>query len=171
VGISGSGTISYFFPTLMLSLGYTGTMANYMTAPIYACALVASVLVGLSSDHFREKPFHVLGATVVAGVAYILAATVPSNGAKYAFANYKNNETRAVAIAIINGLGNTASIYGSYIWPADSAPKCESGSLYFIATRRAVLTSFSSARPLSPRHDGLRLHDRVRHDGWLLHGD
>ena len=45
MGISGSGTISYFFPTLMLSLGYSGTMANYMTAPVYAVALVASVLL------------------------------------------------------------------------------------------------------------------------------
>ena len=106
----------------MLSLGYKGTLANYMTAPIYAAALVASVLVGFSSDHFGEKPFHVLGATVFAGVSFILAATIPNDGAKYAFivfggmgiwsavplslsyclANYKNNETRAVAIAIIN---------------------------------------------------------------------
>ena len=45
MGISGSGTMSYFFPTLMLSLGYSGTMANYMTAPVYAVALVASVLL------------------------------------------------------------------------------------------------------------------------------
>ncbi|KAL7416444.1 major facilitator superfamily transporter [Mrakia frigida] len=156
MGISGSGTISYFFPTLMLSLGYTGTMANYMTAPIYAAALVVSVCVGYSSDHFNEKPFHVLGATIIAGISFIITATVPNDAVKYTFilfggcgiwsavplclsyclANFKNNETRAVAIAIINGLGNTASIYGAYIWPANSAP---SFTLGFACTTAFVL--------------------------------
>jgi hypothetical protein len=69
----------------MGSLGYTGSKANYMTAPIYACALVVSTLVGFSSDHFNEKPFHVLGATIFAGVSFIIVALVPSAGVKYAF--------------------------------------------------------------------------------------
>ena len=56
-----------------------------MTAPIYAAALVVSVCVGYSSDHFNEKPFHVLGATIIAGISFIITATVPNAAVKYTF--------------------------------------------------------------------------------------
>lgn len=75
----------------------------------------------------------------------------------YALSNFKQRESRAVAIAIVNGyvythrpifsskseahlpplplpllpssfrLGNLASVYGSYIWPSKSAPKYKLG--------------------------------------------
>lgn len=32
-------------------------------------------------------------------------------------------EKRAVAIALINSLGNSASIYGVFLWPASDAPR------------------------------------------------
>ena len=45
----------------------------------------------------------------------------------YALSNFKQREQRAVSIAIINGLGNLASVYGSYIWPSKSAPRYKVG--------------------------------------------
>ncbi|KAL7409586.1 hypothetical protein BDY24DRAFT_436884 [Mrakia frigida] len=65
MGLTSAGTISYFFPTLMVSLGYSGTQANLMTAPIYVCCLVVCVAVGFSSDRFNEKPYHIAGCAVV----------------------------------------------------------------------------------------------------------
>jgi hypothetical protein len=32
-------------------------------------------------------------------------------------------ETRAISLAIINGMGNLAQIYGSYIFPSEDAPR------------------------------------------------
>ena len=32
-------------------------------------------------------------------------------------------ETRAVSIALVNGMGNLAQIYGAYLFPSDDAPK------------------------------------------------
>lgn len=33
------------------------------------------------------------------------------------------NETRAICLAIVNALGNLASIYGAYLYPSTDAPK------------------------------------------------
>jgi hypothetical protein len=32
-------------------------------------------------------------------------------------------ETRAISLAFVNGLGNLAQVYGSYLFPAEDAPK------------------------------------------------
>lgn len=32
-------------------------------------------------------------------------------------------EVRAIALAVMNGLGNLAQIYGAYLFPSDDAPK------------------------------------------------
>lgn len=32
-------------------------------------------------------------------------------------------ETRAISLAIVNGMGNLAQIYGSYLFPSEDAPK------------------------------------------------
>lgn len=32
-------------------------------------------------------------------------------------------ETRAISLALINGIGNLAQIYGSYLFPSEDAPK------------------------------------------------
>ncbi|KAF2634707.1 hypothetical protein P280DRAFT_538295, partial [Massarina eburnea CBS 473.64] len=32
-------------------------------------------------------------------------------------------ETRAISLAIVNGIGNLAQIYGSYLFPAEDAPQ------------------------------------------------
>lgn len=38
--IIGSLSLSYFYPTLVKGLGYTATNAQFMTAPLYVCAVV-----------------------------------------------------------------------------------------------------------------------------------
>lgn len=35
--------------------------------------------------------------------------------------------THTVCIAIVNALGNTASIYGAFLWPSDTAPRYAQG--------------------------------------------
>jgi sugar phosphate permease len=143
MGITSAGTISYFFPTLMVTLGYRGVQANLMTAPIYAGCLVICICVGFSSDKFQEKPYHVAGCTIVAAISFLVTAFVKNSAVRYTFilfggagiwsatplflsyalSNFTNREQRAVSIATINGLGNLASVYGSYIWPKTSGPR------------------------------------------------
>ena len=71
--------LTFFLPS---SLSHS----NYMTAPIYMGCLVICILVGFSSDHFKEKPFHLAGCAVVSGVSFIVVSQTSSNHAvQYAF--------------------------------------------------------------------------------------
>ncbi|BEI83018.1 hypothetical protein CcaverHIS002_0308860 [Cutaneotrichosporon cavernicola] len=137
------GTISYFFPTLLGSMGYKGNMRQLMTVPIYVVALIISVTLGFVADKTRQKAYVVAGGATLATISFIIVAAVPNNQVKYAFlcfggggvwtcvpvflswmvTMFDGREKRAVCIALINGFGNTASIYGSFFWPKHTAPK------------------------------------------------
>ncbi|KAH0841371.1 putative transporter [Fonsecaea pedrosoi] len=152
--ILASGTVSYFFPTLMGALGYKGRMVQFMTVPIYAVTLVVTVATGFSADHTRQKAYHVVGCSVLAIVSFIICAASTHFSVRYAFicfgfagvqacvplliswevTMFPGRERRAVSVPIINGFGNLASVYGSFIWPAEDAPRYIMGF--------AVMTSF-----------------------------
>ncbi|GMK53978.1 hypothetical protein CspeluHIS016_0105640 [Cutaneotrichosporon spelunceum] len=137
------GTISYFFPTLLGSMGYKGNMRQLMTVPIYVVALVVSVTLGFVADKTGKKAYVVAGGALMATISFILVAAVPNDKVKYAFlcfggsgvwtcvpvflswmvTMFDGREKRAVCIALINGFGNTASIYGSFFWPKTDAPR------------------------------------------------
>lgn len=142
--IAAAGTISFFIPTLVSALGYSGSMAQYMTVPIYAVAIVFVVAICFSSDHFQERPKHLMLMAGLAVVFIAIVAGVDSPKPRYVFMclgvscvwaaspvhlTYLSNtishptQKRAVVIALINGLSNVSSIYGSYIWPSSSAPE------------------------------------------------
>ncbi|WVF68722.1 hypothetical protein IAT40_003494 [Kwoniella sp. CBS 6097] len=136
------GTISYFFPTLMKGLGYAGRKAQFMTVPIYIVALAVSVSAGWNADRTQQKAYHVLAAACLSVVSFVICVTVHNNAVKYAFicfggagvwtavplflswmvTMFDGREKRAVSIALINGVGNLASVYGSFFWPAKTAP-------------------------------------------------
>ncbi|WVQ82889.1 hypothetical protein IAT38_005025 [Cryptococcus sp. DSM 104549] len=141
------GTISYFFPTLMTSLGYKGRNAQFMTVPLYVVALVVALATGISSDHFRQKGFHAAGACGLSLVSFVICATVKNTTVRYVFiafggagvwtavpiflswmiTMFDGREKRAVSIALINGFGNLSSVYGSFFWPASDAPLYHKG--------------------------------------------
>nr|XP_018264181.1 uncharacterized protein I303_04063 [Kwoniella dejecticola CBS 10117]OBR86339.1 hypothetical protein I303_04063 [Kwoniella dejecticola CBS 10117] len=147
------GTISYFFPTLMSSLGYKGNKSQYMTVPIYIVALIISVAMGYNSDRTGQKAFHVLAACIWGIVSFIIVVTVHNNAVRYAFicfggaaiwsaipillswivTMFEGRSTRAVSIAAINGVGNLSSVYGSFFWPASDAPQYIPGFCVTIA--------------------------------------
>ncbi|EPQ32367.1 uncharacterized protein PFL1_00563 [Pseudozyma flocculosa PF-1] len=148
MAISGAGTISYFIPTIVTQLGYKGTDAKLFSVPPYAVALVFSLTVNFSADHFREKPFHAAVPVSLAGIFCVVQATYVPRHASYAllcfvaagiwsalpcYLSYVTSvmvepiAKRAVAIAIVNSLGNFASVYGSFLWPSNTAPEYVQG--------------------------------------------
>ena len=40
---------------------------------------------------------------------------------------FDGREKRAISIALINGFGNLASVYGSFLWPSSDAPAYHTG--------------------------------------------
>ncbi|EGG11926.1 uncharacterized protein MELLADRAFT_115045 [Melampsora larici-populina 98AG31] len=143
-------TISYFIPTITQTLGYTGQMAQFMTVPIYVCACAGILAISLSADFFKDRVFHVAIPTAIAGVMYATCAGISSPEARYGlicigFAgtygalpivlawlsrelNFPDSK-RAVSQALVNTVGNSASIYGSFLW--SDAPQFTTG---FVST-------------------------------------
>ncbi|KAL4946427.1 hypothetical protein BDV06DRAFT_182528 [Aspergillus oleicola] len=146
MAIVGSSTLTYFYPTLVSGLGYTGNMAQYMVIPIYAAAFVCNAIVGYFADHHQSKRgFFLVGMMSVAMVCSIIICCVynlqgryallvimamglwASNGLSLAYASTTfgelPREVRAISLALVNALGNLAQIYGAYLFPDSDEPK------------------------------------------------
>ena len=144
--IVGSSTLSYFYPTLVKGLGYSSRDAQYMTVPIYMVAFVATAFTGYFMDRFSHNrgwalagwlSLALLCSAIICGVydfkaryvllVFMAAGLWASNALALSYASSTfgamPNETRAIALAFVNALGNLASIYGAYLFPSDQAPK------------------------------------------------
>ncbi|KAF1993466.1 pantothenate transporter liz1 [Amniculicola lignicola CBS 123094] len=145
--IVGSSTLSYFYPTLVRGLGYTSTVqAQYMTVPIYAVAFVCTAITGIFADKIpQHRGLVIAGWLTFALVTSILVCTVYNFTARYALlvlmaaGLWSSNaialsfagatfgslepEVRAIALALVNAMGNLAQIYGAYLFPTEDAPK------------------------------------------------
>lgn len=146
MAIVGSSTLSYFYPTLVAGLGYTAHMAQYMTIPIYAAAFVCNAITGICADRIpRWRAVILVGWMAVAMVCAIITTAVYSIRGRYALLvimasalwsanglalSYASSsfssmpvEVKAIALALVNAMGNLAQIYGAYLFPSTDAPK------------------------------------------------
>ncbi|THU87407.1 MFS general substrate transporter [Dendrothele bispora CBS 962.96] len=163
---TGSQTIQYFIPQLVGQLGYSGYSKQYMTIPIYGVAFVCIVAFCFASDIMKERGNFITAASLLATVSFIICVAVDHGKAKYAFLCFgvggvyaacpltllwvsnviaQPAEKRAVAIALVNSLGNSASIYGSFLWPTNTGPRfvqgfaCTTAFLFVLAILAQVL--------------------------------
>jgi MFS family permease len=139
----GAGTISYFIPTITLTLGYKTITAQYMTIPVYVVATVCLNIAAYSADRFQERRWHVTGALTVGFIASIVCVAVTNPVVRYAMLCFVAAgiwtalplilawtsgiinlpaEKRAISLALVNAVGNLSSVYGSRIWPSTTAP-------------------------------------------------
>lgn len=151
----GSGTISYFIPTLTKTLGYDDVTAQYMTVPIYIVAAFVANCAAVVADRFQRKKggngarapfvafFLCLGcvcAVVCAAVThrivrYVMTCFVAAGiwtALPLALAWISNTintppEKRAIVLALVNACGNLSSVYGSRIWPDKDKPDYRMG--------------------------------------------
>jgi hypothetical protein len=145
--IVGSSTLSYVYPTLVNGLGYKDVVtAQYMTVPIYAVAFVCTAVTTYFADSISNHRGLVISGwlsfslitSILVCVIYdfkaryallvLMAAGLwSSNAVSLSFASSTfgsmRPEVRAVAVALVNALGNLAQIYGAYLFPSDDKPK------------------------------------------------
>jgi MFS family permease len=138
--------LSYFYPTLVKGLGYSAINAQYMTVPIYGVAFVCTAVTGYFTDKVPNKrgliiacwlSVSVLCSIIICAVynftaRYVLLVIMASGlwctnalSLSYASSTFGSlpNETRAISLALVNAMGNLASIYGAYLFPSTDAPK------------------------------------------------
>lgn len=123
---------------------------NSQTVPIYAVAFLGVAVSGYFMDRFMHYRGLVIACWLCLSlVCSIAVCTVYNFHARYVLIVFQATglwsanalalsfasstfggmapETRGVSLALVNALGNLASIYGSYLFPSSSAPKYPMG--------------------------------------------
>ncbi|KAK1139435.1 hypothetical protein N8T08_000798 [Aspergillus melleus] len=134
----------YFFPTIVQTLGYDNIITLLITAPVWIATFLVSLVVTWTSGRTNDRGIHIIALMMVSVIGCIICTATTNIGAKFfgmflmpmgAVSAYQiiiawvaNSfprplVKRSAAIAIANMLGNTASIYGSYMWPSSSGPR------------------------------------------------
>lgn len=129
---------------MIQTLGFNRTITLVLTCPPYLLATFISVAVSYSSGKFNERTWHITASKVVAIIGFMIGTLTLNTGARYfaiflfvGFTYGVNNislswtasvlgqtdEKKAVAIALVNTLGNLSFVYTPYLWPSTSAPR------------------------------------------------
>ncbi|KAM5341437.1 hypothetical protein ACJ41O_014468 [Fusarium nematophilum] len=139
-----SQTFQYFFPTIVGTLGYGKIVTLWLTAPVWFATFLLSICVTLSSAKTNDRSLHIFCLMLVAAVGNAIAAGTTVIGARFfamflmpmgAVSSYQIIVSwvansfprplvkRSATIAICNMIGNTATIYGSYMYPSTDGPQ------------------------------------------------
>jgi len=142
--IVASGSVTNFFPTVVQTLGYGKINSLLLTAPPYVLCVFTAFTNAWHADRTGERYFHVTGPLYVAMVAFIIAATTTGTAPRYVammlmvpgvYTGYvvalgwisntmpRPPAKRAAALAAINAVSNTSSIYASYMFPKSDGPR------------------------------------------------
>lgn len=178
--VDGSFSIGYFYPTLVQGLGYSSTTAQFMTAPLYVCALPAAITLSILGDRNPDRRGLYLGGAMGLGAVFsAVTAGVTGFTARYVLLCFLNMglyctvplvlsfstsslgavepEVRAVALAWMSALGNLAQVYNSYVWPDRDAPRYLTGFctyaalLIFGASLYTIGSLYFRRKPLQAR--------------------
>jgi predicted MFS family arabinose efflux permease len=133
-----SASVTNFFPTVVKTLGYKNVETLLLTAPPYVLAVIVTFLNAWHADRTGERYFHIVLPAIVGVAAFILAAATHSTAPRYVammlmlpgvYAGYvvmlawisncipRPPDKRAAALALINAVSNSSSIYASYMYP------------------------------------------------------
>ncbi|KAI1612674.1 retrograde regulation protein 2 [Exophiala viscosa] len=139
-----SGSVTNFFPTVVETLGYGKINSLLLTCPPYVLAVITTFLNAWHADRTGERYFHVTTPLYFAVLAFILAAATTSTAPRYiammlmvpgVYTGYvvclgwisntlpRPAPKRAAAIAAINAVSNTSSIFASYMFPSSAGPR------------------------------------------------
>ncbi|KAF6810785.1 allantoate permease [Colletotrichum sojae] len=137
-------TFQYFFPTIVGTLGYGRIITLWLTAPAWFATFLLSVCVTWSSAKTKDRSIHIACLTTVSAVGNAIATGSTNVGVRYfamflmpmgAISAYQIIVSwvansfprplvkRSACIAIANCIGNTASVYASYMYPSSTSPQ------------------------------------------------
>lgn len=171
-GMISAGSVTNFFPSVVATLGFSTINSLLLTAPPYIFATIAVMANGWHADRTGERFWHVVIPELVAMAAFIIAAATTATGPRYfammlmvagVYSGYvvvlawvsntmpRPPAKRAVALAWLNAVSNSSSIYASYMYPDTDAPRyvvamsvdCATA---FVAILMAILLRFILVR-------------------------
>ncbi|KAG2075986.1 MFS general substrate transporter [Suillus decipiens] len=131
-----------YFPTLCATLGYDATTTLLLCAPPWAFATIVSFALTWYSDKKQKRYKYFVASNGLGTLAFIISISTMNKAARYIslflmaqlIAGYlvlwgwvnntfaREPAKRAVAIALMNGMGQIGNIVGSYAWPSNWGP-------------------------------------------------
>ncbi|GAB5593247.1 hypothetical protein Unana1_08147 [Umbelopsis nana] len=136
------GSISGFLPTIISTFGYSNVTAQLYTVPPYAVAVVYMAIVSFLSDRYKIRGILVFIDAVIAMIGFAILIGIKYNEAVRYFAEFlivaptftniplclswvSNNATessKAVALGLVNAVGQCFSILASFSFPSSQGP-------------------------------------------------
>jgi D-galactonate transporter len=152
--VLGQYGLNFWLPTIVKTSGVTGNInIGFISAIPYICTFVAMILLGRSSDRFRERRWHIVVPAVVAAGGFaavtsapnatiaVIALSVAAAGclscAPLFWAlptTFLSGAGAAAGIAWINSVGNLAGFLGPFmVGYLKGATGSNSAGMYFLA--------------------------------------
>lgn len=152
------------FPIILKESGSDASYANYMSVPVWVVAAIVIVAQGYFSDKMQNRHWHIQAGALWVLIWYILLVAVndgnvptallyvcvymitPVLGISPIMMTWNNEihqadqETRALAIAIVNALGNLAPNFANVkAWEVTQAPAFRLGKQVTTGTTAAIM--------------------------------
>jgi hypothetical protein len=178
-----SGSVTNFFPTVVQTLGYGKIESLLLTAPPYILCVMTAFANAWHADRSGERYFHVTLPLYVAVAAFVIAAATTSLAPRYlsmmlmvpgVYTGYvvalgwisstmpRPPAKRAAALAFINAVSNTSSIFASYMFDAHLAPR------YVLAMTLCCVTAFIAILSATTlRFMLVRLNKKLDRGEWV----
>ncbi|KAK1993431.1 MFS general substrate transporter [Colletotrichum falcatum] len=143
-GAASSISINAFFPTIVSSLGKDRITTLLLTSPPYLLACIVCAAVSWNAGRTNERFWHTVGPLTCALVGFIVSGAAAGIAPRYIGAMimlpgiytgfnmsmvwtantiYRPTAKRAAAVAFNNAVSTMSSIYGSYLYPNNAAPR------------------------------------------------
>ncbi|KAK4945976.1 hypothetical protein LTR10_014778 [Elasticomyces elasticus] len=145
-----SMSFTYFFPSIVKTLGYGRVETLFMTAPPYFAAFLFSLANSWHSGKTNERCFHIVGACCISACGQIISMSTHVLGARY-FAMFlqamgsfsafqiilswvsstipRPKAKRGIALALASAISNATNISTAYLYPSWNAPLYRMGCI------------------------------------------
>ncbi|KAJ8121306.1 hypothetical protein ONZ43_g2212 [Nemania bipapillata] len=139
-----SQAFQYFFPTIVKTLGFGTIETLLLTAPVWILTFLVSLVATYTSGRLGDRSIHIICLMLVSVAGNIIAVSTLNTAARF-FAIFllpvgavtayeiilawvansfpRPLVKRSACISVANLVGNTANIYGSYMYPASDGPR------------------------------------------------
>jgi hypothetical protein len=166
MGITGAAGFQNFFPTLTQTLGYSQVISLLLLAPPYVFMVFYSYAHCYASDHIGNRFWFLTYPVFVSCIGFVVFMTTDSFGPRY-FSFFLINfvfaqngtiyawisnaiprppAKRAAALAFINSVGNSASIWTPFTYFPSSSPHYRPALGICIALEGVALACFVGMR-------------------------
>ncbi|PVI02306.1 retrograde regulation protein 2 [Periconia macrospinosa] len=162
-----SMSFTYFFPSIVKTLGFPRVETLLLTAPPYFLAFLFSILNSWHSGRTGEHCFHIVTACSISIVGQVLSMSTYNTGARYfamflqamgAFSAFqivlswvsatiqRPKAKRAVAVGLATAVSNATNIASAYLYPSNDAPLYRMGCIVLTVALACCVTASLTLR-------------------------